>query len=222
MRLRGVAFVVALIAAAIAAASTHAADSSFTLVEGGNALFPDRAYIVATDQKRRLTSADVVVAENGKPIKGATIDNGALGIGTVLLIDASNSMKGSIGEAMAAARSFAARNPGTPLSVVTFNARPRIVLPFTTNKQAITAALATNPKLAEGTHLWDALGAAQAQIRGSSLGAGRIVLVTDGDDVGSTTTKQNVTDALARESVRVYPVGINSSALHAGRPRGDR
>ena len=35
------------------------------------------------------------------------------GIGTVLLIDASNSMKGSIKAAMQAARAFAARNPAS-------------------------------------------------------------------------------------------------------------
>jgi len=138
MRLWGGATVVALIAAAVAALSANAAAPGFTLVEGGNALFPDRAYVIATDQKRRLTSADLAVAENGKRISGVTVDNGAQGIGTVLLIDASNSMKGSIGEAMAAARTFAARNPGTPLSVVTFNSRPRVVLPFTADKRAIT------------------------------------------------------------------------------------
>lgn len=216
MRLRSAAVAVALIVAAVAAGSARPATSGFTLIEGGGALFPDRAYVVVVDQKRQLTSAAVAVSENGKHISGVTVDGGGAGIGTVLLIDASNSMKGSIATAMAAARAFAARNPGTPLSVVTFNARPRVVLPFTTDKKAIARALATTPALAERTHIWDALSAAQAQIRGARLGAGRIVLLSDGADVGSTTTKQTATDALAREKVRVFAVGIDSPDFQAG------
>ena len=216
MRLRSAAVAVALIVAAVAAGSARPAASGFTLIEGGGALFPDRAYVVVVDQKRQLTSAAVAVSENGKRISGVTVDGGGAGIGTVLLIDASNSMKGSIATAMVAARAFAARNPGTPLSVVTFNARPRVVLPFTTDKKAIAKALATTPALAERTHIWDALSAAQAQIRGARLGAGRIVLLSDGADVGSTTTKQTATDALAREKVRVFAVGIDSPDFQAG------
>jgi len=216
MKLRGAIVGFALIVAAVAAGSARPATSGFTLLEGGNALFPDRTYVVVVDQKRQLTSAGVAVTENGKRISGVTVDGGAAGIGTVLLIDASNSMKGSIDEAMAAARAFAARNPGTALSVVTFNVRPRVVLPFTTDKKAIAQALATTPALAEGTRIWDALSAAQAQIRGAHLGAGRIVLLSDGDDVGSTTTKQAATNALAQEKVRVFAVGIDSPDFQAG------
>ncbi len=216
MKLRSAAVAVALIVAAVAAGSARPATSGFTLIEGGGALFPDRAYVVVVDQKRQLTSAAVAVSENGKRISGVTVDGGGAGIGTVLLIDASNSMKGSIANAMVAARAFAARNPGTPLSVVTFNARPRVVLPFTTDKKAIVKALATAPALAERTHIWDALSAAQAQIRGARLGAGRIVLLSDGDDVGSTTPQQTAIDALAREKVRVFAVGIDSPDFQAG------
>ena len=54
----------------------------------------------------------------------------------MLLIDASNSMKGSIQSAMQAARAFAARNPGQPLSVVFFNSKPTVALPLTDGPQA--------------------------------------------------------------------------------------
>ncbi len=210
MKLRGVVVGALLIVASIAAGSALAADpNGFSVIEGGGALFPDRAYVIVLEQKRPVTSAGVGVTENGKPMTGVTVDSGG-GVGTVLLIDASNSMKPSIDQAMAAARQFAARNPGTPLSVVTFNAKPRVVLPFTTDKKAIAQALATSPPLAEGTAIWDALSASQAQIRGAALGAGRIVLLSDGDDVGSTTTRQTATDALVREKVRVFSVGIAS------------
>jgi len=210
MRLRGAVFAALLIVASIATGSALSATApGFTVIEGGGALFPDRAYVVVLDQKRPVTSAGVRVSENGQPVSGVTVDAGG-GVGTVLLIDASNSMKPSIDEAMAAARQFAARNPDTPLSVVTFNSKPRVVLPFTTDKKAIAQALATSPPLAEGTKIWDALSASQAQVRGAALGAGRIILLSDGDDVGSTISKETATETLAREKVRVFTVGIAS------------
>ncbi len=209
MKLRGTVAGIALVAAFVATTTALPATTpGFTLLEGGGALFPDRAYVIVVDEKRAVKTAGVAVTENGKAVPGATIDEGG-GVGTVLLIDASNSMKPAIGEAMAAARTFAKRNPGTPLSVVTFNARPRVVLPFTTDKAAVNKALATNPPLAYGTRIWDALSASQAQIRGAGLGAGRIVLVSDGADVGSVTSKQTAIEALAREKIRVFAIGVD-------------
>ena len=134
----------------------------------------------------------------------------AEGIGTVLLIDASNSMKGSINSAMEAARAFAARNPGQPLSVVFFNVKPTVALPLTTDRKQINAVLAKPPKLAEGTRLYDALVAAVAQVRGSALGAARVVLLTDGDDVGSTTSLDSALTQLNAQKIRVFTVGIQS------------
>jgi tight adherence protein B len=134
----------------------------------------------------------------------------AEGIGTVLLIDSSNSMKGSIDEAMKAARAFAARNPGQPLSVVFFNKKPNVALAFTTDRKQINAVLSKPPKLAEGTRINDALAAAVAQVRGSALGAARIVLLSDGDDVGSTTSLDSALAQLNAQNVRVFTVGIES------------
>ena len=159
------------------------------VVEAGSALFPDRAYVLTLPSSRKavLTTDDVTVTEDGKPVKNLSVlsSASASGIGTVLLIDSSNSMKGSIESAMQAARAFAARNPGQPLSVVFFNRKPTVALPLTTDRKQINAVLAKAPKLGEGTRINDALVAAVAQVRGSALGAARIVLLTDGDDVGA-------------------------------------
>jgi len=111
---------------------------------------------------------------------------------------------------MQAARAFAARNPGQPLSVVFFNAQPTVALPLSTDPKQVQAALAKAPKLAEGTRLYDALAAAVAQIRGSALGAARIVVLSDGDDVGSVTTPDAVISQLQDQKVRVFTVGIES------------
>jgi len=216
--------VLALVAAfaAIGAYSAAAADdtSSPQIVEAGSALFPDRAYVLTLpgDQKSVLTTQNVKVTENGKPVKNLSVlsSASAQGIGTVLMIDASNSMRGSIKSAMAAARAFAARNPGQPLSVVFFNSRPTVALPLTTDQKQIQAVLAKSPKLAEGTHINDALVAAVAQVRGSALGAARIVLLSDGDDVGSSTSLDSALAQLDAQKIRVFTVGIESPDFQSG------
>jgi len=203
------------VVAAVAAWPAAAADAgTVQVVEAGGALFPDRAYVLTLPAPRKpaLTTDDVTVTENGKPVDNLAVLSSASGsgIGTVLLIDASNSMKGSIQAAMQAARAFAARNPGQPLSVVFFNSQPTVALPLTTDPKQVRAALAKAPKLAEGTRLYDALAAAVAQIRGSSLGAARIVVLSDGDDVGSVTTRDAAISQLQDQKVRVFTVGIES------------
>ena len=222
----------ALVAAACAFAATPvlAADdgeeaAGVEVVEAGSALFPDRAYVLTFAEPRGvLTNSDVKVTEDGKPVEGVAVQSAAAanGIGTVLLIDASNSMRNSIDSAMAAARAFTARNPGQPLSVVFFNAKPTVALPLTTDPDQVAKVLAKPPKLAEGTHIYDALAAAVAQVRGSALGAARIVLLSDGDDVGSATSLDSALQQLEEQNIRVYTVGIESPAFTSGRPREDR
>ena len=180
------------------------------------------------DQKRQLAAEDVSVTENGKAVSGVAVRPAASaqGIGTVLLIDSSNSMKGSIDDAMAAARTFAARNPGQPLSVVTFDMKPTVVLPFTTNAKAIESALAKSPPLAEGTVMYDALAAAAAQARDSGLSAVNVVLVTDGADVRSV-TDEGVRDQPAPGSedpglLGRHPVAVVHHGGHRGDLRRDR
>jgi tight adherence protein B len=212
---RSVALALVAIVASIAAFPAAGADEGgVQIVEAGTALFPDRAYILTlpTKPESALTTADVKVTEDGKPVKNLAVLSSASadGIGTVLLIDASNSMKTSIQSAMQAARAFAARNPGQPLSVVFFNAKPTVALRFTTDRAAINKVLAKPPKLAEGTHLYDALSAAVAQVRGSALGAARVVLLSDGDDVGSATSLDSALQQLDAQKIRVFTVGIES------------
>ena len=64
----------------------------------GGPIFPDRAYILTLPEAKKpaLTTDDVSVTENGAPMKNLAVLSAASGkgIGTVLLIDASNSMKG--------------------------------------------------------------------------------------------------------------------------------
>jgi tight adherence protein B len=213
----------ALVAAACAFAATPvlAADdgeetAAVEVVEAGSALFPDRAYVLTFAEPHGvLSNSDVTVTEDGKPVDGVAVQSAAAanGIGTVLLIDTSNSMRNSIDSAMAAARAFTERNPGQPLSIVFFNEKPTVALPLTTDPDQVKKVLAKAPKLAEGTHIYDALAAAVAQVRGSALGAARIVLLSDGDDVGSGTSLDSALQQLEEQNIRVYSVGIESPAF---------
>jgi tight adherence protein B len=212
---RSLTLALLVVAAAIGALPSAAADDNgIQVVEAGNPLFPDRSYVLTLPEPRKpaLTTESVTVTENGKPVENLSVLTSASGegIGTVLLIDASNSMKGSIKSAMQAARAFAARNPGQPLSVVFFNSNPTVALPLTTDPKQVKAVLAKAPKLGEGTRLYDALAAAVAQVRGSALGAARVVVVSDGDDVGSVTTPDAAISQLQSEKIRVFTVGIES------------
>ena len=212
---RSLTLALLVVAAAIGALPAAAADDNgIQVVEAGNPLFPDRSYVLTLPEPRKpaLTTETVTVTENGKPVENLSVLTSASGegIGTVLLIDASNSMKGSIKAAMQAARAFAARNPGQPLSVVFFNSNPTVALPLTTDPKQVKAVLAKAPKLGEGTRLYDALAAAVAQVRGSALGAARVVVLSDGDDVGSVTTPDAAISQLQSEKIRVFTVGIES------------
>jgi tight adherence protein B len=208
---RTLALAAVAIAASLAALPASAATGdTVQIIEAGTALFPDRRYVATPTPPRELSTENVTVTENGKPVQNLSVlSASAQGIGTVLMIDSSNSMKESIGAAMVAARTFAARNPG-PLSVLFFNAKPTVALPLTTDRAQVTKVLAKPPRLAEGTHIYDALAAAVAQVRGSALGAARIVLLSDGDDVGSTTSLDSALEQLGQQGVRVFTVGIES------------
>ena len=108
---------VALAAGLLALSAAGADANTVQVVEAGSALFPDRAYVLTlpSSQKVVLTTDDVAVTEDGKPVKNLSVlsSASASGIGTVLLIDSSNSMKGSIQSAMQAARRS---QPGTRAS----------------------------------------------------------------------------------------------------------
>ena len=113
----------AALVAAVAALSAGAAESGPTLSESV-ARFPDRYYLLTLPAAKRLATGDVRVTENGVPVSGLAVTRpGDEGFVTMLVIDASNSMRGKpIADAMKAARAFAARrNPSSPLGVVFFN-----------------------------------------------------------------------------------------------------
>jgi tight adherence protein B len=210
--------VAAIVLVLLATAPGAMAQETFDLSSGG-AVFPDRTYVIKLDRERQLQARDVRVSENGTRIRNSVVQSAASagGVGTILLIDASNSMRGRpVEAAMNAARAFARRNPDQPLGIIAFNDRVETLLPLTENRRAIEAALAKTPQNREGTHIYDALGEAARQLASRGIDVGRVVLLSDGQEVGSTVTRESALERLEGTGTRVYSVGLQSYAFDAG------
>jgi tight adherence protein B len=179
-------------------------------------VWPDREFVVALPSGQRVDAARFRVLENGKPVLGPSVSPAsALAGGVALVIDASESMKGApIRGAMYAARAFAARrNVNQRLALITFNSSNRLELPFTGSQPKIEAALAKTPRLAYGTHIYDAVATAVTQIQAARVETGVIVVLSDGGDTGSTLSLDQATTLANRAHVRIYAVGLRGSTF---------
>jgi tight adherence protein B len=213
MRLRLlIVLTAAIVACATAGAATGA--GSFRIVEA-RSLFPERAFVLSLPTETRLSASQVRVLENGRPVSDFSLTpsgGGARQFGVVLLIDASDSMQGqAISGAMAAARAFASeRARQEQLAVIAFNRSPNVLLHFTDDSAAINAALAQNPKLAYGTHIYDGVGAALKLLGDAHIRAGAIIVLSDGADTGSRASEAAAAAAARAAHVRVFTVGLES------------
>lgn len=212
-----VTLVTAALVCAVATMTAHAA-SDVRLVEAKSGRFPQRAYVLTLPRRASLQAGSVNVTENGQPVahlEVAPAGQSANAFGTVLVIDASNSMRGGpIASAMAAARTFAARrNAGQEIALITFNHSEHVVLPFTADRGEINAALRTQPQLGNGTHIYDAVKAAVDLVHNAGITAATIILLSDGADVGSHAKLSDATAAIRSARIRLYAIGLRSSAF---------
>jgi len=210
-----VAFVVALVAAALAGSGASSLSANgVEIVQSPLSNFPDMAFSVSLPTDQKLTASQVKVTENGRPVNDVAVEKpGADSQGTVLLIDASDSMAGKpIKQAMAAARAFSdRRNPGQQLAVVFFNDDVVVALPLTNDEPSIDAVLAKVPTLSTGTHINDGLQRAAEVLDQAGIENGAIVLLSDGKDVGSTVDQKKATGSVNDAKARIYAVGLKSA-----------
>jgi tight adherence protein B len=127
-------------------------------------------------------------------------------------------MKGKpIAGALAAAQLFVGhRTAEEQVAVVTFNDQPDVALPFTTDSSAILQALAHKPTLGYGTHIYDAVGKAISLLEQAKIVAGSVVVLSDGADTGSTSSRADVIAAAKRAHVRIFAVGLRSKHFEPG------
>jgi tight adherence protein B len=221
MRRRPARAIAALLAPAAAlllllALRPASAAARLSLAPAGNPEFPRRAFVLQAEPPVVLGRGDVEVRENGRPVRGLRISSAGDArrgqFASVLAIDASLSMKGeAIREAMNAARAFAAhRAPRQELGAIAFNGSRRVLLPLSSDEAAIERALSRPPRLAGGTHLYDAVDAAVSLLENEGIEAGSVVVLSDGADTASEVGEAAVVRRAAEAGVRVFVVGLES------------
>ncbi len=211
---------VALAAAAFTGAASGAAPSGLRLAEAGGSTFPAKSYILTLPAPRALSNSDVTVVENGTRVPGVSVVRQGTAKGAsavVLAIDESLTMEGKpSAAAFAAARAFAAAaNPNESIAVVTFNGDVKVLQPFTTTAADINSALAKQPNFKYGTKVYDALEQSLGLIKSAGAPAASVIVLTDGQNVGSETSASAALGDLKKAHVRAFAVGLRSPAYHA-------
>lgn len=183
-----------------------------TLREERGSSFPDKTFILELPTRKALRLADLEITENGGAVLSPSLEAPGTTTGAILLIDASNSMKGApIAGAMAAARAFMeVRAPDLPVAVIAYNPEITVLTGFTTDQRELEAAVATTPKTREGTHIYDALIKAAELTRQEGLPRATAVLLSDGHRRGVQASLEETLAALGDANVRVLSVGLRS------------
>jgi tight adherence protein B len=218
---RRLAIALATAAAVSVLAPTRAA-AGLELAPAGKPEFPKRSFALTLPSKRPLSAGQVAVLENNTPVPRISLvpgtSTGEKQLGVILVVDASDSMHGEaiVGATEAARRLAARRNVRQPLGIVTFNRRPATLLAPTSDTARIDAALAEPPGLVRGTHIYDAVAAAIRLLERAGISGGSVVVLSDGSDTGSRLTVDDVTASARQAGVRLYSVGLRSSAFEPG------
>jgi tight adherence protein B len=156
--------------------------------------------------------------ENGRPVNGLRAINLGQSKNVVLALDTSRSMAGKpLAEAAAAATTFVAAKPSSDrIALVTFGQHAAQQGPFSTATIDSDNALRTLAVGANsGTALWDAVDLS-ARLLAGQPGGRVIVLLTDGNDVGSRASENDAISSVHKAGVVVYPIAFGSHADSSG------
>jgi tight adherence protein B len=206
-------------AAAFCAGAAQADTNGFThLTQIGRVRSPERAFLLDLAPGTTVSRSRIQVRENGKRIGGfsfAPIQAVEGRFGAVLLIDASNSMRGApSAAALQAAKAFVRHTgPNEHVGVVAFNRKATVLVHPADGSGALHSALARPLKLAYGTRLYDGLDTALKQLAGTEFTSGSVVLLSDGADTGSRLDAKQVAERARSEHVRVFTVGLRSQSF---------
>ncbi len=213
----GVRVGLAALASALIVGSASAA-SAPRIVPAGGSTYPKRAFVLSLPIPRQVSRGDVKVTESGRPVSNLTVvrqGEASSRSAVVIEIDESLTMHGKpIASAFAAARHFAeSASPDESVAVVSFNSKVKVVQPFTTSAAAVDRSLSRIPALGFGTKNYEALQKGLALIQAAKVPTGSIIVLTDGQSVGSKVKPSTVLHALAKAHVRVFSVGLFSPAF---------
>jgi len=224
MRLRAATFLLVLTAvvvpSAIAAGSAKPKAAPLHVTSVGRLRFPERGYVIDLPRGAAISASRVHISENGIEVgRGeftfAALSASRVSSATMLAIDASDSMAGKPeAGAVAAAKTFVAQRRGNQeVGLITFNGNVNVLQAPTIDPGQLQRGLAGAPPLGYGTHLFDAVRRSLRTLAAAKISAGSIVLLSDGADLGSTYTLQQVVTAAKAQHVRVFTVGLRSGAF---------
>jgi Ca-activated chloride channel homolog len=167
--------------------------------------------VTGDDGKRvlDLTRDDFRVLDNGVEQKLVTFERGEVPFNAVLLLDTSESMRGARLEASrAGVRAFlAGMKPVDEASLVLFSDRLLAVTPFRSDPKPLAAVLNQTNALG-GTAINDHLYLALKLLDGQ-VGRGAVILFSDGTDVQSALSMQEVLWKERRSQALVYWLQLN-------------
>ncbi len=207
------------VAATLCASARADTGDGFThLTPVGRVRAPERAFLLDLPPAWQLSPGAVTLFENGARVRGFTltpIQAVAGRFGVILVLDASDSMRGAPEQAaLAAARAFVRRtNASELIGVVAFNRRATVLAAPEEGSAAVDHALSRQPRLAYGTHIYDALGTALEEFSRSHVSSGTVVLLSDGADTGSRLAEEQLERQARSEHVRVFTVGLRSASF---------
>ena len=159
--------------------------------------------------------------ENGRRVVGLQAVNLGRCKNVVLALDSSRSMAGKpLAAAAAAATAFVASKPACDrIALVTFGRHASQQGAFSSatidaDNALRTLAIGAN----SGTALWDAVDLS-ARLLASQPGGRVLVLLTDGNDVGSRASEDDALSSLHHAGAVVYPIAFGSKADASGLKR---
>ena len=157
--------------------------------------------------------SDVSVQIDGTAVdsKAEAVSAGEVSRSTILVVDASNSMRGAKFDAATEAVTafLATAPPDVQIGMVAFAGTVGTTVPPTTDRTALLESF-TDLELAAGTGVYDAL--AEAVELAGSEGSRSLLLLSDGADTGSDTTLDEVAKAAEKAEVVIDVVSIGSAA----------
>jgi VWFA-related protein len=205
----------ATIAALAAGAVTVSAQDGFRFRSGVELI---NVTATVTDDDGRfvstLTKGDFTLYEDGNPQEITHFSNERVPVSLGILLDASGSMTP---DKMAAARAaidrfiFDLLGKEDELFFVEFANAPRITQHWTTDRRAISRALArVNPT--GGTAIYDAVAEAIPFAEAGQNRKKALLVISDGNDTNSTTGVSELRQLIRESEVLVYALGVDGTA----------
>jgi VWFA-related protein len=176
-----------------------------------------------TDGNGRFVSGlrreDFVLYEDGKPQVISQFDSERVPVSLGVALDTSGSMTGDkILAARAAVNRFLLDllGPQDEVFLYRFDSRPDLVQPWTTDRQALSRAIAS-VKAGGGTAMYDTVAESIPLAQAGSRQKKALVVISDGNDTNSRTQLPELRHLIRETEVLVYAIGIDASGIEPTR-----